>query len=64
MTKPKKTGPGGQEYFHDFEHDLLERNFQRSTLAKTARNYGRCSAKVRGESTVTSISIRKAGIGP
>jgi hypothetical protein len=24
MTEPKKPGPNGQEYFHDFEHDLLE----------------------------------------
>jgi hypothetical protein len=24
MTEPKKTGPGGHEYFHDFEHDLLK----------------------------------------
>jgi len=24
MTEPKKPGPGGNEYFHDFEHDLLE----------------------------------------
>jgi hypothetical protein len=23
MTEPKKPGPNGQEYFHDFEHDLL-----------------------------------------
>jgi hypothetical protein len=24
MTEPKKTGPGGAAYFHDFENDLLE----------------------------------------
>ena len=24
MTEPKRRGPGGQEYFHDFEYDLLD----------------------------------------